>query len=86
MQTETNVTSPVPSRPESMGPLPITFIWIGTFILWPLWLAGLIIGGMRAGSSRTTTTWGNFWLHVGLSVVASVFFYGLMIAAGGSEF
>lgn len=72
-------------NPESIGALPIWFIWVGTFILWPLWLAGLIIGGMRAGNSRSTSTWGNFWMHTGLSLGAAVIVF-IMLLNGGSEF
>ena len=72
-------------NPESIGALPIAFIWIGTFILWPLWLAGLIIGAFRAGNSRSTSTWGNFWLHTGLSFGISCALIILLFgaAAGG---
>jgi len=72
-------------NPESIGALPISLIWIGTFILWPLWLGGLIIGAFRAGNSRSTSTWGNFWLHIGLSFVISFTLIVLLAAAGAGS-
>jgi hypothetical protein len=50
-------------NPKSIGGGPIACLWLGGFLFFPVWIAGIVWGAMRAGEKESSATWGNFWFH-----------------------